>query len=196
MKDYGFLILAAGSSSRLGKPKQLLVYNNKPLLQHAIDIALELDKGPLLTVLGANANAIQEQVSLPRRQIIINENWKEGMGSTIAFGVQRLCDQYPQLTAIVIIVCDQPLITSSLLEKLIQTHGEREKRIVSCAYGGTLGTPVLFDRHYFKDLMRLNGHEGAKKIILQHQADVASIDFPDGNMDVDTAADYERLLKE
>jgi molybdenum cofactor cytidylyltransferase len=196
MQDYGFLILAAGSSSRLGEPKQLLIYDSKPLLQHAIDIALQTDKGPVLTVLGANAGAIQQQVSLPVGHIIINENWHEGMGSTISFGVHQFCGLYPQLSAVIIIVCDQPLITSSLLNKLIQTHQEKEKRIIACAYGNTLGTPVLFDRCFFNGLMQLKGHEGAKSIIYQNEAEVAAIDFPEGNIDIDTAADYERLKKE
>ena len=193
MQNYGFLILAAGSSSRLGEPKQLLLYDSKPLLQHAIDIALETEKGPVLTILGANAVVIKQQVSLADVHITINDNWQEGMGSTISFGVHRLCGLYPQLTAIVIIVCDQPLITSPLLNELIQTYQQKQKRIVACAYGNTLGTPVLFDRRFFTDLMQLKGHEGAKRIIYQNQAEVTAIDFPGGNIDIDTAADYERL---
>ena len=196
MQEYGFLILAAGSSSRLGEPKQLLLYDSKPLLQHAIDIALETDKGPVLAVLGANAGVIKQQVSLPGGHIIINDNWQEGMGSTISFGVHRLCDLYPELTAVIMIVCDQPLITSALLNELIKTHEEKQKRIVACAYGNTLGTPVLFDRRFFTGLMELQGHEGAKRIIYQNEAEVAAVDFPKGNIDIDTAADYEKLKKE
>ena len=196
MQEYGFLILAAGSSSRLGEPKQLLLYDSKPLLQHAIDIVLETDKGPAVTVLGANAGVIMQQVSLPGGNIIINDNWQEGMGSTISFGLHRLCDLYPQSTAIIIIVCDQPLITSALLNQLIETHQEKQKRIVACAYGNTLGTPVLFDRRFFIDLLQFKGHEGAKRIIYQYEAEVAAVDFPGGNIDIDTAADYEKLKKE
>jgi molybdenum cofactor cytidylyltransferase len=195
MNEYGFLILAAGSSSRLGRPKQLLEFNSKPLLQHAIDIASEINKGSLLIVLGANAEAIEKRVSLTNVDITINKSWEEGMGSTIAHGVHRLLDLYPQLTAVIVMVCDQPLITPALLNQLIETHEEKQKLIVASAYGDSLGTPVLFERRFFNQLMQLKGNEGAKRILYQHQEEVAAIDFPDGNIDVDTAADYERLIK-
>jgi molybdenum cofactor cytidylyltransferase len=194
MNEYGFLMLAAGSSSRLGQPKQLLRFNGKPLLQHSIDIALAVNKGPVLTVLGANADMIKKHVTVTGGHIFTNDNWQEGMGSTIAYGVQRMYELHPEMMALIIMVCDQPLITPSLLNELIQMHEENEKRIVACAYGDSLGTPVLFERRFFNELTQLNGHGGAKKIIFKYPEDVAAMPFPDGNIDIDTADDYERLI--
>ena len=99
----------------------------------------------------------------------------------------------PDLDAAVLLTCDQPFITAAVLTQLMQLCLKTEKPIVASAYAGTLGIPALFDRSCFPDLLRLKGDSGAKGIILARQHDVASFDFPAGEIDIDNAADYEKL---
>ena len=95
---------------------------------------------------------------------------------------------------IIITVCDQPFVSSSLFQQLYQTQNKSVQHIVACAYADTIGTPALFTQKYFDALMSLQGDEGAKKILLANKDDVATIDFPQGNIDIDTQKDYEDLL--
>ena len=193
MHAYGIIILAAGSSSRLGRPKQLLSIRGKPLLHHCIEIALAAGISPVITVVGAHADMITEKISPLNTTVVFNDSWMEGMASSIRCGINNLLQISPHSRGAVLMVCDQPFITASLLSSLIATHEETGKPVVASAYSDTLGTPVFFGKDCFADLMELKGQEGAKKIILKHMEIVAGISFPEGNIDIDTAADYERI---
>ena len=96
---------------------------------------------------------------------------------------------------IIITVCDQPFITSALFKQLYQTQNKSLQPIVACAYADTIGTPALFTQKYFDALLSLQGDEGAKKLLKSNAEDVASIDFPQGAIDIDTRKDYEDLLR-
>jgi molybdenum cofactor cytidylyltransferase len=196
MDNYAFLILAAGSSSRLGKPKQLLEYKGKPLLQHIIDIAQEANRGTVFTVLGANRDLLRERIHFHDGHVLVHNGWAEGMGSTISFGISILAKMFSQVQGAVLMVCDQPFISARLLNGLIDAHEKERRNIIASAYGNTLGTPVFFHKPYFRELTELNGQEGAKKIIYRHEKDVLAVQFPEGAIDIDTVEDYERLPKE
>jgi len=99
----------------------------------------------------------------------------------------------PQLNELIIMLCDQPFVDCSLLNKMIETMHGSPKGIVACAYSNTIGTPVLFDKRYFKDLLNLQGAKGAKQLLNQYANDLISIDFPEGNIDIDTIEDYNKL---
>jgi len=189
------LLLAAGSSSRMGKPKMLLAFNGKTFLQHAIDEIKNSNTSGLIVVTGCYHQQLTE-ILLPQQiNFFENKNWEEGMGASIQTGIDYIMQQYPATDNIIIAVCDQPYISSSLLNELITAKQKTGKGIIAAAYNNTEGTPVLFDKKYFKELAQLNGQYGAKKIVQQHRNDIMTIDFPEGVIDIDTAEDYESLLR-
>ncbi|MES1181982.1 MAG: nucleotidyltransferase family protein [Flavobacterium sp.] len=192
--SYGIVILAAGNSSRLGEPKQLLTYRNISLLQNAVDQSMKIQKAAVGVVTGAWKTVVEKELAGKDIHVFHNNEWETGMASSIKNGVHGLCKLFPSLNAILILVCDQPFLTYTVLNNLIHEYLNSGKGIVASSYNNTLGTPVLFSNRYFPALLDLQGQEGAKKIILQHVADSASIDFPEGGIDIDTSEDYDRLI--
>lgn len=190
MKQYGIILLAAGGSSRMGRPKQLLPYNGKTLVQRALDTAQAALRKPVVIVTGAR-NEIVEPDNMV--YIVHNKDWKEGIASSIRTGLMAALKSDARLDAVIFIVCDQPHMTSTLLKELIEVHGATGKEIVASSYSGTVGVPALFGKPFFDRLMELRGDEGAKKIILQNPDSVALVDFPRGEIDIDTAGDYQAL---
>lgn len=186
----GIVILAAGESARMGGPKQLLGYRGKTLLLQSIYTALSLPDAPVVVVLGAHAAQIRALLDEPRVLVVENSDWRDGMGGSISTGLQALLTAHPAISAVLFMVCDQPLLTATTLGILIATHQQSGRAIVASEYGGALGVPALFARSMFPELLALEGAEGARQIILAHRAEAIGIPFPDGAVDLDTPADY------
>jgi molybdenum cofactor cytidylyltransferase len=187
------VVLAAGGATRFGKPKQLAIFQGQTFVRRIVAAASEAGCMPIIVVVGPNAAQItSEVVGLPV-SVALNGNWSEGLGSSIAVGVEHAADIAPDLDAAILVACDQPFVNAATLSQLIQLHLENGKPIVASAYAETLGIPALFDRSCFADLLALRGDSGAKGIILARGHDVASFDFPAAGIDIDTAADYEKL---
>jgi molybdenum cofactor cytidylyltransferase len=110
--------------------------------------------------------------------------------------VQKLIAVQPDLDAVVLLICDQPLVDAGVIAGLKAKHAETKKPIVASAYAETLGIAALFARAYFNELFLLNDELGAKQVILNHRADVAEYSFPEGAIDIDTAEDYEKLCRQ
>lgn len=189
----GIILLAAGSSGRLGHPKQLLSYKGKILLQYLLDEATSSSASCIVIVLGADAENIKTKLSAGNHPVVVNEEWKEGMGSSIRCGIRALQKNYPDAEAAILMTCDQPFVTAALLDELVQTHWQTGKRIVSSSYDNTSGPPALFHRSLFPELLQLQGDKGARKITDTYAGERASVSFPQGNIDIDTAADYDNL---
>ncbi len=189
------MLLAAGSSTRLGKPKQLLAYNGKSLLRHSIEVAAGAGIQALITVLGGNADLLIPEIDSNNTLVVINKNWKDGMATSISTGLSALLEKYPVMENSIFMTCDQPFVNASLLNDLIITHQQTGKPIVASSYDGILGVPVLFNKTFFAKLLQLQGDTGAKKIIQQHITEVATVEFPKGKIDIDTMEDYENLLR-
>jgi molybdenum cofactor cytidylyltransferase len=187
----GIVILAAGSSSRLGQPKQNLMYEGETLLQRAVNAAMASLCDVVIVVLGANEEAITPTIENKKVTIIKNPDWQEGMASSIRAGINRLKQNEQNFDSVILMLCDQPFVDAGLLDQLIQN--KQAKGIVACAYNETIGPPVLFDRKYFDEMLLLKGQEGAKKLILKYPDDVETVPFPLGAVDIDTMEDYERL---
>ena len=185
------IILAAGESSRLGQPKQNLVFNGQTLLQHAVDSALQSACKPVIVVLGANDSTI---ISPRKALVLYNKDWKEGMASSIRTAINELNKEL-SVDKVIIMLCDQPFVNATLLNTLIDKQVQTGKPIVACTYSGTTGAPVLFDRSLFAELLLLQGNEGAKKILITHANQIATIPFEQGSIDIDTPDDYENLIK-
>ena len=193
IEQCAIVILAAGKSSRLGSPKQLLPFKGKSLLRHAASAALQTVMRPVIVVVGANSDVIKKEMEGMKVELVENEEWPEGMASSIRCGLQALPDIAPAADGVIIMVCDQPFVSASLLGELITAQKDRVKKIVACKYTNTIGPPVFFHKSFFPELLELKGDEGAKKIIVQHMDDVATVLFPGGDIDIDTAAEYEAL---
>ena len=193
--SYGIILLAAGASSRLGKPKQLLTYNDKTLLQHSLQIAIATEIQSIVIVLGANSDLLSESLENQKIRTVINEGWSEGMASSIRCGMEALLNTAPALDGVIIMVCDQPFVTSKLLTDLVEKHQLTGKPIIASKYNSTLGTPALFDTTIFALLRLLKGDSGAKKMMQANPDWVESVDFPLGEFDIDTNGDYDLLMK-
>jgi len=189
----GAVILAAGPSSRLGRPKQTILYEGKTLLQRAAEAAEGAGCHPVIIVLGAHANAILDHFPYKSATIVHNDHWHEGMGTSIAVGMNALLQADSTVEAVIIMVCDQPFADTALLHKLIDQQQLTGKGIAASTYAHTMGVPALFDSSYFDTLLQLGGDEGAKKIMLLYEEDVTLIPFEKGVIDIDTVEDVEEF---
>ena len=192
----GIIILAAGSSSRLGRPKQLLDYKGKTLLQTVINEAFETSCRSVLVVLGANAKQIASQHQNDEVNFVINESWENGMASSIVAGLSAIIRNNTEIESVIIAVSDQAFIKMSNFNNLIEKQKETGKNIIASTYNGTIGTPVLFKKDYFEALLSLKGAEGAKKILKQYPEDVETVVFEHGEIDIDTETDYNILISQ
>ncbi|MGA9767959.1 MAG: nucleotidyltransferase family protein [Blastocatellia bacterium] len=189
----GLVILAAGASTRLGRPKQLLMVDECSLLRRAIESALASVCQPIAVVLGAFATRlIEELIDLPA-YVVINPHWEKGMSSSIRIGIDAL-EAGLKIEAAIIMLCDQPFVTAEIIDDLVAAYRATGRQIVASEYGGTLGAPALFGRPLFADLKMLEEAEGAKKVINEHASQVLRIPFAQGAIDIDTPMDYARFL--
>nr|WP_315186896.1 nucleotidyltransferase family protein [uncultured Flavobacterium sp.] len=191
----GILILAAGSSSRMGRPKQLLEFESGTLLIHVIKTANNSKLYPIVVVLGANEELIKNSLQEQQLIIVTNENWQEGMASSIVKGITFIKEKYPDTDGIIIAVGDQPHINTTQLHQLVEAQNTSRLPIVACSYAGIIGTPALFHQSVFPELMSLKGDIGAKKIIEKRIQDVVTINFDKGIIDIDTEKEYLDLLR-
>ena len=192
--ETGILILAAGSSSRLGEPKQLLKFNGKTLLRNVVEEAIKVSDF-VIVVTGSIHSQISKEIEDLKVKIIENINWNKGIGSSIKIGIIQLLNEFLEVKNIIISVCDQPFLETSVFLDLIQMQKDSQKGIVASKYSDTLGTPVLFTETYFKELSELSGQEGAKKVLQKFKDDIAEINFEKGAIDIDTASDYQKLMQ-
>jgi len=194
MNNPGIIILAAGSSSRMGRPKQLLPWKDGTLIQHIVGEALQTSLQPVIVVTGAFSTEVCSAVSSASVTIAHNPHWSEGMASSIVKGISTLLAMTPDIDAVIIAVCDQPFLTAVILRSLAGSQ-QPDHPIVACTYENTIATPALFHRSLFHELLMLNGDTGAKKIIREHRDKVITIPFPMGHLDIDTTEAYEAVLK-
>lgn len=184
------IILAAGSSSRLGKPKQLLEWQGRSFLQHAIDNACSLLNERVIVVLGANAEAIRSSVELDCVQVVLNPDWQEGIAASIRAGIAALPGQ---AEAALVLLADQPLVGSEALKNLLDNWQNARQRIAVCYYNDTVGVPALFPSAYFDMLSALRGDLGAKRLLLEQSENLLKIPLPEAELDIDTNDDLDQL---
>ncbi len=185
------ILLAAGSSTRLGYPKQLLQLDGETLLHRSARIALEAGVDPLCVVLGSRAETLRDALQdLPRASIVVNSEWMSGMASSLRAGLALL--GYQQDHALVM-VCDQISLDSDWLRTLLDASREHPERIVAGEYAGKHGVPAIFPARYYPDLLAVEGDKGARDVLRRYPADVMALPFPAGVEDVDTTVDAARM---
>jgi molybdenum cofactor cytidylyltransferase len=193
MQKIGAVILAAGESSRFGRPKQLVQFRGTSLVRRVVDAAKDANCSAIVVVLGSKREQIERELKETDAIVAENQDWRRGIGSSIRVGVESAVNQAPDIEAIVLLTCDQPFLKTDTIERLIATREKTKKAIVASSYSETLGVPALFDRSCFQELLALDDETGAKAIILSNRERVAELLFPEGKIDIDTVADYEKL---
>ena len=192
---FGAVILAAGESSRMGTPKQLLVVDGQLLVLRAVEAALASAAWPVVVVLGAHAEKIRPL--LARHPVLIAENsaWAEGMAASIRVGVTTLQQFSRALDAALVALCDQPAFSADVIAQLVAAQRTTGRSIVAARYHGRHGAPALFLQENFPALTALTGEEGARALLNGAASRVASVDLPALALDLDTPADYAALQK-
>ncbi len=192
MTNVSLILLAAGSSSRMGQSKQLLKIGDGSLLAHSVAIAIASTLRTVV-VLGANEEEHRKAIAHLPVDIISNVDWKKGMGGSLKAGLKYLLNRAPLTEAVLVMVCDQPLLTTAHLEKLRTKYETSFKPIITSYYSGTPGVPALFHNSLFSEIMDLPDDQGAKQIFQRHTNDMLTIDFPQGALDLDTPDDYKNF---
>lgn len=204
------IILAAGSSSRMGsgRHKLLLPLDDRPVLAHVIDATLGSQARPIIIVLGHQASEVRLQIkpytTHPDITLVDNTDYLQGMSTSMRKGVQVLLSQgykkqaFPyQVDSVLIVLGDQPMITSQVIDTLIIAYRTTGKRIIAPLYDGKRGSPVLFEVSLFPELMEVTGDEGGRAILERHRQEVELIEMGNtpANYDVDTWEAYQQVLE-
>ncbi|MHB1021838.1 MAG: nucleotidyltransferase family protein [Acidobacteriaceae bacterium] len=188
------VVLAAGASTRLGQPKQLVTIEEETLVDRAVRLAVAAGASPVFVVLGANADAIRSKAKLAGAVVVENAAWAEGMASSIRCGVDAVHTSVPQASGVLLMACDQPAVTAEHLQGLIAAS-IRDKKIAASQYGGRLGIPAAFPASEFVNLLQLTGESGARDVLRKNPASITALAFAAGELDVDTPEDLMMLRK-
>lgn len=194
VEEIGVVILAAGASSRMGMSKQMLPIEGISLLSRTIQTALDAKFKSIVVVLGSNADEHRIEANEFPVTTIDNSQWQKGIGTSIRAGITHLKKQ-TSVAGAIILVCDQPTLSVEVLKGLVVKQHETNRPIVASRYANTVGVPALFMANVFDKLLSLDGDEGAKKVIKQDPTIVDTIDFPSGEIDLDTRDEYDDFIK-
>jgi molybdenum cofactor cytidylyltransferase len=189
------VVLAAGSSRRMGMPKQLLDFGGKPLLQVILEQANASRLDEVIVVLGAGADHIRELVGFGRARIIVNPDHASGMASSLVAGIAAIGDDVDRA---VVILGDQPDVSSSVLDDLLDLQERSGLPAAALNFDGLLHPPVVLSRELWPDLMNLEGDVGCRALIRQRPELVATLPGSGGQrhpVDIDTPQDYERVSR-
>lgn len=189
----GAVILAAGSSSRMGSPKQILQFRGKSLLRRAALAALGAGCRPVVVVTGAYAELSRRELDGLDVREALNPRWETGMASSIAAGLEGLAGADADTAAAVFLLCDQPHVTAGVISGLAAAYRVTQRPVIASTYGGSFGVPALFSRSLFPELARLEGGAGAKQVIERYASEACFLPFRGGEVDVDTREDLSRL---
>jgi molybdenum cofactor cytidylyltransferase len=181
------LILAAGTSSRLGEPKQLLKIGNDSLIKNAVKKALKISSN-VCVVLGHKSDEIIDEIKNLPISIIVNPNYTEGMASSISYGINNLLKS----DKVLIMLCDQPFIPLSHYIKLVEKSIANENTIICSKYQNRFAVPSIFPKNYYKNLEELKGDKGAKKFLDENPLKFVSLD-DEFSIDIDTKDDKKLL---
>lgn len=192
--SFGAVILAAGGSTRMGQPKQLLPIDGAPLVMRAVHAALASPVWPIVVVLGHAAEKIRPLLARVPLQIVVNPRWSEGLGSSLVSGIEILDQFSTSLDGAMIALADQPHLSASAIRRLASAFIGKNG-ITAARYSRALGAPVIFGRSFFPELLALPPDQGAQGLLRRHAATVTAVDLPELSVDLDTPEDYQRFLE-
>ena len=188
------IVLAAGASRRLGQPKQLLMLGGETLLARVIRLANEAGAAPVLAVLGAQHEKIRSAIAMNDAEVLINENWEQGIASSIVEGVKAINAAVPGVSGVLILSCDQPRLAAAHLRGLIGNfNAQPEPSIAASSYAGVIGIPAIFPRLLFPDLSALSGDKGARALLNRPPCPLIAQLFEGGEVDIDLPNDLSAL---
>jgi len=193
MRGLGAIVLAAGGSTRLGQPKQLLRFRGETLVRRVADAATAAGCARVAVVVGSSASRVAAELRGTAAEIVENDEWQRGLGTSIKRGIEYLLEANPELEGVVLLACDQPFVDASVVRGLISEWESSGQPIVASSYSATVGIPVLFDRSCFDGLRLLDDETGAKPLLTADPTRVTHVPFSNGAVDIDTPADLSRL---
>ena len=186
------VVLAAGGSTRMGRPKQLAELAGRPLLAHVLAAAEDAPVDRVVVALGGAAAEVLDRVDLGRAEALVVEGWAAGMGHVLASTLAQATDGWG---AVVVLLGDQPLVPGRAVARVVEAWRAGAGPVVTATYGGRPGHPKLFDRRLLPDLLRLGGDAGARDLVAGHPEWVHRVEVGDlgSDADVDVEADLERV---
>ena len=188
------IVLAAGLSARMGRPKQTLSVSGKPMLERVLETFRQTKVDVVVVVLGANEREVRKKVRFEKERVIVNSEYAKGMSGSLRLG---LAAAGPEADAVIVALADQPFLRAATVDKLIEGQLNSKASIVVPVYNGRRGNPVLFDRTIFPQIMKIRGDVGAKSIVEMNKDLVVEVTVPDEGVliDLDTPQDYREIPK-
>ncbi len=183
------IILAAGGSTRFGRPKQLLELEGETLVHRACRVAREAGCDPVVLVLGPHARLILEAGLPDKTTVLENPRWQEGMGCSLALGAARLKDE----DAVIVMLADQPGVTTETIGRLMTRFGQGNASILLCDHQDSPGPPALFAAQHFRELAALTGDEGGRSLVRKHPGALATVPAPEAGWDMDDEKAWQRF---
>jgi molybdenum cofactor cytidylyltransferase len=183
------IVLAAGTSHRLGRPKQLIEFEGETLLNRTLRLVREGGADPVIAVLGAYIDRIRPTLP-PQIHVVENSEWQSGMASSIRAGIRALD---PSAPGVLLLLCDQPHLTAAHLRALAAAFSAQPPVIAASRYAGARGTPAAFPGSLFPALAALTGDHGARPILAQPPCAFIEVDLPGGEADIDLPGDLAQL---
>ncbi len=199
MSTTAAVLLAAGRSSRMGQHKLLLPLGDRPVLAHVVEAVLASQARPLILVVGYQAEGVRTILTPyeSKLAIIDNPDYQQGMSTSLRHGIGTLMASYPMINGALIVLGDQPLMTTHIIDNMIEAKQTTGKPIIAARYAGKRGNPTLFDASLFPELMEMTGDEGGRKVLERHRQEIAMVDMDEDmpNYDVDTWEAYQEVLR-
>jgi molybdenum cofactor cytidylyltransferase len=186
------LVLAAGASTRLGQPKQLVQIGGRPALHIALSNAVAVAGNAVTVVIGANANELSYLLSHSPASSIVNRQWEEGIASSLRCGLSVVP---AAADAVMIVLGDQVCVTSDDLKRLLAAWQRQDGDIAAATYDRHVGVPAIFPRWCFSELAQLRGDEGARKILQRNPDRLVRVPMSNAGFDLDTPEDLAALTK-
>jgi molybdenum cofactor cytidylyltransferase len=186
------VVLAAGGSTRMGRPKQLAELDGRPLLAHVLAAAAEAPVDRVVVALGGAAADVLDRVDLGPAEPLVVEGWAAGMGHVLASTLAQAAGDWG---AVVVLLGDQPLVPGRAVGRVVEAWRAGAGPVVTATYGGRPGHPKLFDRRLLPDLLRLTGDTGARDLVAAHPGWVHRVEVGDlgSDADIDVEADLDRV---
>jgi molybdenum cofactor cytidylyltransferase len=187
------IVLAAGSSTRMGRNKLLLEMEGETLVRRAVGAACGAGVDRVVVVLGHDEARVRSGLDGLRCETVVNPDHARGAGTSLHTGVRHVA---ADASAVVIVLADMPFVTASMIAALVERHRATRAPVVFSRYGDIQAPPTLYDRSLFAELLAIDDDRGGKQVVLRHQAEAEAVAWPESALhDVDSPADYDRIAK-